>query len=185
MDDAFFSNRTFCDGIRKYGFHLVSRFRDDAHLCYLYEGGRTGKRGRPKIIDGKINYSHLDKKRMKLLNIDGLLGKAYTLPTYSKALKCRIRLVIWVMPGGRYKLFFSTDTALTGEEVLDFYRTRFQIEFCYRDSKNFTGLMDCQAGAVRAASPASAKAQPVISSSAASSHAAIRFMFISVDSFFL
>ena len=25
------------------------------------------------------------------------------------------------------------------------YRTRFQIEFCYRDSKQFTGLMDCQA----------------------------------------
>lgn len=24
------------------------------------------------------------------------------------------------------------------------YRTRFQIEFCYRDSKQFTGLIDCQ-----------------------------------------
>ena len=33
----------------------------------------------------------------------------------------------------------------TGEEVLDFYRTRFQIEFCCRDAKNYTGLMDCQA----------------------------------------
>lgn len=32
-----------------------------------------------------------------------------------------------------------------GEEVLDFYRTRFQIEFCYRDAKNFTELMDCKA----------------------------------------
>ena len=29
-------------------------------------------------------------------------------------------------------------------DVLDFYRTRFQIEFCYRDSKQFTGLTDCQ-----------------------------------------
>lgn len=26
-------------------------------------------------------------------------------------------------------------------------RTRFQIEFCYRDAKNYTGLMDCQARA--------------------------------------
>ena len=34
---------------------------------------------------------------------------------------------------------------MTGEEVLKTYRTRFQIEFCYRDSKQFTGLMDCQA----------------------------------------
>ena len=143
--DAFFSNSTFYDGIRKYGFHLISRFRDDAHLCYLYEGKRTGKPGRPKMIDGKIDYGHLDKNRMKLLNIDGLMGKAYTLLAYSKSLKCKVRLVIWIMPGGKHKLFFSTDTNLSGEEVLDFYRTRFQIEFCYRDAKNFTGLMDCQA----------------------------------------
>ena len=34
---------------------------------------------------------------------------------------------------------------MTGEEVLKTYRTRFQIEFCYRDGKQFTGLMDCQA----------------------------------------
>ena len=54
-------------------------------------------------------------------------------------------LVIWRMPGGKCKLFFSTKLSMTGEEVLKTYRTRFQIEFCYRDSKQFTGLMDCQA----------------------------------------
>ena len=143
--DAFFSNRTFYEGIRKYGFHLISRFRDDARLYYLFEGERTGKRGRPRMIDGKIDCKHLDKSRIQLLPIEGLMGKAYTLPAYSKALKCKVRLVIWQMPGGKHKLFFSTDTSLTGEEVLDFYITRFQIEFCYRDAKNFTGLMDCQA----------------------------------------
>ena len=26
-----------------------------------------------------------------------------------------------------------------------YYRTRFQIEFCFRDAKGYTGLMDCQA----------------------------------------
>ena len=41
--------------------------------------------------------------------------------------------------------FFSTDTTLSGEEVLDFYRTRFQIEFCFRDAKQFCGLTDSQA----------------------------------------
>ena len=52
---------------------------------------------------------------------DGLPGKAYTLQAYSKALKCKVRLVIWIMPNKKHKLFFSTDTSLTGEEVLDFY----------------------------------------------------------------
>ena len=109
------------------------------------KAGGPGKRGRPKVIDGKIDCKHLDKKRMQQLQIEGLVGKAYTLLAYSRALKCIVRLVIWQMPDGKHKLFFSTDTSLTGEEVLDFYRTRFQIEFCYRDAKNYTGLMDCQA----------------------------------------
>lgn len=33
---------------------------------------------------------------------------------------------------------------MAGEEVLKTYRTRFQIEVCYRDSKQFTRLADCQ-----------------------------------------
>ena len=71
--------------------------------------------------------------------------QAYALEAYAKALKKKVRLVIWRMPGGKCKLFFSTKLSMTGEEVLKTYRTRFQIEFCYRDSKQFTGLMDCQA----------------------------------------
>ena len=35
--------------------------------------------------------------------------------------------------------------SISGEEVLPYYRTRFQIEFCFREAKGYTGLMDCQA----------------------------------------
>ena len=143
--DAYFSTRTFYDGIRAQGFHLISRFRDDAVLYYLYQGERTGKRGRPRTMDGKIDVKKLDLSRMAPVVVDGLPGKAYTLQAYSKALKCKVRLVIWIMPNKKHKLFFSTDTSLTGEEVLDFYRTRFQIEFCYRDAKQYCGLTHSQA----------------------------------------
>ena len=34
----------------------------------------------------------------------------------SKALRCKVRLVIWQMPNGKKKLFFSTDTSLSGED---------------------------------------------------------------------
>ena len=68
---------------------------------------------------------------MEELHIDGLAGKAYTLEAYAKALKKRVQLVIWRMPGGKCKLFFSTKLSMKGEEVLKTYRTRFQIEFCY------------------------------------------------------
>ena len=139
--DAFFSTRTFYEGIHEHGFHLISRFRDNAHLCYVYEGGPTGKPGRPKTIDGKIDLKKLDMSRMHPIFVDGLPGIAYTLLAYSKAMKCKVRLVIWIMPDKKYKLFFSTDTTLSGEEVLDFYRTRFQIEFCFYDK--FIVMQSC------------------------------------------
>ena len=33
---------------------------------------------------------------------------------------------------------------MEAKEIIDYYRTRFQIVFCYRDGKQFTGLTDCQ-----------------------------------------
>ncbi len=38
------------------------------------------------------------------------------------------------------RLFF-----VCGKDVYDIYRTRFQIEFCFRDGHQFTGLLDCHA----------------------------------------
>lgn len=46
--DAFFSKGTFVQGLDILGFNLVSRFRDDVRLRYLYAGERTGGKGRPK-----------------------------------------------------------------------------------------------------------------------------------------
>ena len=143
--DAYFSTSTFVNGIKKYGFSLVSRFRDNACLYYVYNGPRTGKRGRPKTKDGKIDMNKLDLTRMEKLEMKKAEGTEYTLIAYSKALTCKIRLVIWQMPNGKKKLFFSNDISLSGDEVLAYYRTRFQIEFCYRDAKGYTGLMHCQA----------------------------------------
>ncbi len=143
--DAYFSTSTFVNGIKEHGFSLVSRFRDNACLYYVYDGPRTGKRGRPKVKDGKIELDKLDLSRMEKLEMEGLEGTAYTLIAYSKALKCKVRLVIRQMPKGKTKLFFSNDITLSGQDVLLYYRTRFQIEFCFRDSKQYTGLTDCQA----------------------------------------
>ncbi|MEG4093330.1 transposase [Microcoleus sp. Pol12B4] len=41
-------------------------------------------------------------------------------------------------------LLFSTDIELTGEQILEYYQARFQIEFIFRDAKQFTGLSNCQ-----------------------------------------
>lgn len=74
---------------------------------------------------------NLDLTRMEKMEMEDIEGTAYTLIAYSKALRCKVRLVIWQMPNGKKKLFFSTDTSLSGEEVLLYYRTRFRIEFAF------------------------------------------------------
>ena len=48
------------------------------------------------------------------------------------------------------KVFFSTDTGMNAIDIFDVYRKRFQIEFLYRDSKQFTGLCNCQSRDVKA-----------------------------------
>ena len=102
---------------------------------------QAGKRGRPKTKDGKIDMENLDLTRMEKMEMKDIEGTAYTLIAYSKALRCKVRLVIWQMPNGKKKLFFSTDTSLSGEEVLLYYRTRFHIDFCFRDAKGYTCLL--------------------------------------------
>ena len=43
------------------------------------------------------------------------------------------------------KLYFSTDLKMDGMKIVSCYRSRFQIEFLYRDAKQYCGLEDCQA----------------------------------------
>ena len=42
------------------------------------------------------------------------------------------------------QVYFSTDDSMDGREVLDYYRTRFQLEFCFRDGKQHAGITNCQ-----------------------------------------
>ena len=57
--DAFFSKETFVQWLAVLGFELVSRFRDDVRLRYLYTGTKAKGRGRPKEFDGTIDLSNL------------------------------------------------------------------------------------------------------------------------------
>ncbi len=45
----------------------------------------------------------------------------------------------------RYVILFSTDTELSATAIFRYYKARFQIEFIFRDAKQFAGFSDCQA----------------------------------------
>lgn len=142
--DAWFAKRSFCQGITGMGFHLISRFRDDAHLMYPTNMPRTGKRGRPKKFDGKVDFNNLDYSRFEKLDLS-IDGECYTAILHSKALDTNVRVVVWISPDNEvHKLYFSTDISMTGKDIIETYRTRFQIEFNFRDAKQHAGLCSSQ-----------------------------------------
>ncbi|MCP4177319.1 MAG: transposase [bacterium] len=145
--DAYFSKKPFADQIIQAGMNLVSRLRKDSDLKYLYRGKPTGKQGRPKKFAGKIKLKDIDKEYFEQVYKDDD-KTVYTAIVYSEALKRNIKLVYEQIHNDRpesYLLFFSTQLDADAMEILKIYKTRFQIEFLYRDGKQFTGLDDCQA----------------------------------------
>lgn len=146
--DAYFSKITFVKPFVENGFHIVSRLRDDADLQYIFAGERKKGKGRPQKYAGKINFKNLDKKHIKRVSKQEN-EKIYSLMVYSKSLKMNINLVIVYTKNSKntwsHKIYFSTDLEQRWEEVLEMYRLRFQIEFLYRDAKQFTGLNHCEA----------------------------------------
>lgn len=64
-------------------------------------------------------------------------------------MKRNIKVVVHHPESGAHKIYFSTDLDMSAKDIIKYYRTRFRIEFCFRDSKQFTGLCDCQARDLR------------------------------------
>jgi len=145
--DAYFSKKNFVEQIMQCSLHLVSKLRDDADLTYLSLQARTGKKGRPAKYGGKIDVKNLDLKHFNQVeNNKGII--AYSGIVYSKALGRNILLVVeeFKIKGKTiYRLLFSTDTKQAPIDVIDIYHTRFQIEFGFRDAKQFAGLENSQA----------------------------------------
>lgn len=75
----------------------------------------------------------------------------YTALVWHVSLKRKLRVVVLSNRKNpakpRYIVLASTALDLAGHTLVELYGARFQIEFLFRDSKQFTGLADCQARA--------------------------------------
>ena len=146
--DSFFAKSEVVQTITDLGMHFISRLRDDAVLFYLNQDPPTGKRGAPKKYAGKVNRKEPNMKYFTIC-CDTKELKVYNAMVYCKALGKNINLSIAVFyKNGKEiarKLYFSTDLKMTGMKIVSYYRSRFQIEFLYRDAKQHAGLEDCQA----------------------------------------
>ena len=147
--DSFFAKSEVVKTITSLGMHFISRLSDNAHLQHLNKEPSKGKRGAPKKYDGKVNSKEPNMKYFTLCYNSKEL-KIYNAIVYSRAFKRNINLSITVFykkdgKEAARKLYFSTDLKMDGVKVFRYYRSRFQIEFLYRDAKQHGGLEDCQA----------------------------------------
>lgn len=73
----------------------------------------------------------------------------YTAVVWSVALQRTIRLAYLLdrhtPQRPRFVVLFSTDVNQHPQQIYRYYPLRFQIEFLFRDAKQFTGLADCPA----------------------------------------
>jgi hypothetical protein len=139
--DGAYTSEEFVNGVQELSLHVIGKLRSDANLHYLYKGEREKKRGRPKKYDGKVKYSDLSRWEVMREN-DKIIGR--TKCVWSMALKREIRVVLVRDEKNKHTLFYSTNTEEKGEEILRMYRLRFQIEFAFRDAKQYLGLGEGQ-----------------------------------------
>lgn len=143
--DGFYSKYKWVTGVVQLGFHSIGRLRSDANLKFLYEGPQK-RRGNRRRYDGKVNLADPSRFTWVKTLEDGV--ELYTAVVWSVSLKRRIRLAYLVkQQDGRqsYVVLFSTDVDLDPVLLYQYYAARFQIEFIFRDARQFTGLADCQA----------------------------------------
>jgi hypothetical protein len=150
--DGYFAKQKYIDQVVALDLCVITKLRCDADCYFLYtRPRRAGQKGRTRKYDGKVDWR--DLRRLAYL---GTMKEAehlhlYTAVVWHKTLTRRLRVVVVVnrkrAAKPRQIILASTDLELDGHKLVELYALRFQIEFLFRDGKQFTGLVDCQARA--------------------------------------
>lgn len=146
--DGYFGVATFVNPVAGMGVEVISCLRSNAVVFYAPARPPSPKRGRPRKKGARIDWKSPDETRLPIVFEDGEKRVRAGL-VYVKALKRMVNLaaVEFLRPDGvliARKLLFSTDLKTDPASIERHFKGRFQIEFLFRDAKQFTGLAHCQ-----------------------------------------
>ncbi len=150
--DGWFNKQKFVDAMTHLGLEVICRLRHDANLKYIYHGPKKEGRGRPKKYSGKVDLRKIDKRVFKKSYQDEE-KVIYQAVVYAVSLKINIKLAYteYMNEKGQVAntiLYYSTNISREAIDIVRYYKARFQMEFIFRDGKQFTGLDNCQARSV-------------------------------------
>jgi putative transposase len=141
--DGHFGNNNALQMVRQCGLHLISKLRYDAALYFSYEGDNKRKKYGDKIDYSRISGRYLQETTI----VDGIRTDIYQATMRHKEFAQALNVVIIVKTklatGATARvILFSSDLALNWAQLIDYYQLRFQIEFNFRDAKQYWGLED-------------------------------------------
>ena len=146
--DAYFSKKSFVDAACERGLHLITRLRDDAVLHYAPPPKKEGQKGRPKKYGDRFLAKNPNTDQLPCI-AQSDTQRIYGGIVYVKSLKrlVRVAIVHELRENEQIKsvkIFICTDLQFPVQDIWPWYKSRFQIEFLYRDAKQHTGLEDTQ-----------------------------------------
>ena len=146
MDGAFGNNNAL-QMVRQCSLQLISKLRCDAALYFPYNEPQK-KRGANKKYGDKLTYDQIPERYLKDSQVvKGIQTNIYQMQLWHKLFPDRLNIVIIVKTNLKtqaraHVVLFSSDLDLAYDKLIDYYRLRFQIEFNFRDAKQFWGLED-------------------------------------------
>ena len=145
--DGHFGNHNALDMAQQNNLHLISKLRCDAALYFPYTGPYAG-RGPHRKYGDKAEYDNLPMSSLKETTVEGHMQTCiYQMSLLHKEFPQPLNIVIIVKTNLRtqaraHVVLFSSDVALAYTPLVDYYGLRFQIEFNFRDAKQYWGLED-------------------------------------------
>jgi len=145
--DGHFGNYPAFHMVRQCQLHLISKLRYDANLHLPYDGP-SPKRGPRRRLGEKVDVRKIDDKYLKEDKVeDGFQTRIYQLQALHEDFPCALNVVILLRINLQTNawanvILFSSDLELPFDKLIDYYSLRFQIEFNFRDAKQFWGLED-------------------------------------------
>ena len=145
--DGYFGHNNALQMVKQCGLHLISKLRTDAALSLPPTTPYAGQ-GRPRIYGERFNPRQIDAKYCVSADTQGdLRTEVYQMQLRHKKFADLLNVVCILKTNLTTKqqahiLLFSSDLALDAEKMIDYYSLRFQIEFNFRDAKQYWGLQD-------------------------------------------
>jgi putative transposase len=146
--DGHFGNNNVMQMVRQcLSLHLISKLRYDSALYFLYEGAQKPK-GRKRVYGAKIEYDAIPSKYLvQTTTHEDIQTDIYQATMRHKSFADPLNVVFIVKTNlstqhKAHVILFSSDLNLTYDTLIDYYQLRFQIEFNFRDAKQFWGFED-------------------------------------------